>query len=88
MEINKKRNRNRTNTFIYLEFKKNHETTPDYLFKIYTLLAKLYYELNQIKDFYYYIQVLRIPNNKFILAGRELDSIMEFFYLKIKKIPE
>lgn len=80
-------------------FLKNYETTPDHLFKIYILLAKSHYELNQLKkSYYYYLEALRIPNNKFILIGKryqilleildlftltnkELDSIIELFFI-------
>ena len=84
-------------------FLKNYQTTPDHLFKIYILLAKSYYELNQQREsYFYYIEALKIPNNKFILIekkyqillelldffileDKELNSIIEIFYILFKE---
>ena len=80
-------------------FLKNYETAPDHLFKIYILLAKSYYDLNQQKEsYFYYIEALKIPDNKlisiekkyqilldlldlFALTNKELDSVIELFFI-------
>ncbi len=71
-------------------FLKNYETTPDHLFKIYILLAKSYYELNQLKkSYYYYLEALRIPNNKFILIEKRykiLLKLLDLFALRNEEL--
>ena len=63
-------------------FLKNYETTPDHLFKIYILLAKSYYELNQQEDsYYYYMEALKIPDNKFILIEKKYQILLELLDL-------
>lgn len=63
-------------------FLKNYETTPDHLFKIYILLAKSYYELNQQEDsYYYYMKALKIPDNKFILIEKKYQILLELLDL-------
>lgn len=63
-------------------FLKNYETTPDHLFKIYILLAKSYYELNQQKySYYYYMEALKIPDNKFILIEKKYQILLELLDL-------
>lgn len=63
-------------------FLKNYETTPNHLFKIYILLAKSYYELNQQEDsYYYYMEALKIPDNKFILIEKKYQILLELLDL-------
>lgn len=63
-------------------FLKNYQTTPDHLFKIYILLAKSYYELNQQKEsYFYYMNALKIPDNKFISIEKKYQILLELLGL-------
>lgn len=65
-------------------FLKNYETTPDHLFKIYILLAKSYYELNQQKEsYFYYVKALKISDNKLILAEKKYQILLKLLDLFI-----
>ena len=61
---------------------KNYETAPDHLFKIYILLAKSYYELNQQKEScFYYIEALKIPDNKLISIEKKYQILLDLLDL-------
>ena len=63
---------------------KNHKTTPDHLFKIYILLAKSYYELNQQKEsYFYYTEALKIPDNKLISIEKKYQILLDLLDLFI-----